>query len=146
MKSFDPIAVLFIIGGLYSFVILLYRVWLGTRSLQWPTVIGEVTQSAIVVRNRRTMRLPDVRYVYIVAGSRYEGRDISALGPGLDWENSAQKTLDRYPVGATVAVFYDPDRPNRSVLEAGISKGGLLFRVVSASLGVVIGLGFQFWP
>ena len=145
MKPYDTVAYFFLVVSIALFMIVLYRAWCGAQSLQWPTTFGEVTKSVILVTTKGTMRSPDVRYEYTIAGCRYEGRNISALGPGLDWENSAQKTLDRYPVGARVSVFFDPNKPHRSVLEPGISKWELLDRIARVCLLIAIGLGFLFW-
>jgi len=64
---------------------------------------------------------------------------------GLGSPEGAQRISDEYPIGKTVVVHYNPDKPNDAVLEPRYEKwlylvvaGGLLFVVI----GVCIGLGW----
>ncbi len=63
---------------------------------------------------------PRVSYSYTVGGQQYVGATIRAgedrLGP-LHTKRSASAVVARYPPGARVAVFYDPNDPSRSALE-----------------------------
>jgi hypothetical protein len=45
-------------------------------------------------------------------------------------------TADRYPVGATVKVYYDPERPGRAVLEVGSGPNNWTFLALTVGLTV----------
>ena len=84
----------------------------------WFSTVGTVTLSTIDVHKsgrRSSIPYPDVRYSYQVLGREYEANKIM---PGAEIGGSgAQKVIDRYPVGAQVTVFYNPQNPYEAVLE-----------------------------
>lgn len=96
------------------------------ESLRWPYVEGEVEQAD----NTGT------RYRYEVHGKALWGNRVS-------FRETDGEPGKRYPVGSKAKVYYDPARPDRSVLEpgAGLSAyiffgaGGLLFVI-----GLIAGL------
>lgn len=58
-------------------------------------------------------------------------------------EDKAQTTIDRYPVGKRVQVYYSPESPSVCVLEPGITFTiknyfWILFMSLSTLLGLVI--------
>ena len=69
-------------------------------------------------RARLTIYRPVLLYEYEVTGKRFQGSRV-AQSPGLDRgvPEFAQKVVERYPSGSTVAVRYNPNRPDESVLE-----------------------------
>ncbi len=107
--------------GSFFFTRALLRAFTARR---WPTVEGEVTQSqtrsprrgagsTAATAGRRTY----VTYRYTVGAEHLEGRRVSF---GEAWDASvstATRLAKRYPVGARVAVRYDPRRPSSAVLE-----------------------------
>jgi hypothetical protein len=60
--------------------------------------------------------VPSVRYRYVLDSKQFDGsrivREPSAMSPA-----EAKRVIDRYPVGKTVKVYYDPKDPASSVLE-----------------------------
>lgn len=81
----------------------------------WPSVPGEVLSSQ--VRSSSRTRRAVVRYAYDVGGDELVGGRVRYLAP-LALER-ASTTAARYPEGATVNVYYDPELPAESVLEPG---------------------------
>ncbi|WP_425442910.1 DUF3592 domain-containing protein [Solemya velesiana gill symbiont] len=80
----------------------------------------------------------DIRYEYSVAGTSYSGTDVTIERIWTQDKAVAKSTLQRYPIGARVTVYYDPSTPRRSVLEPGMKGGwpaqielGVIFCVVS---------------
>ena len=58
---------------------------------------------------------PVVRYSYQVGGQTLQG---SRIAPGMEVGGSgAGKVISRYPLGAQVMVFYNPQNPSDTVLE-----------------------------
>jgi hypothetical protein len=121
------IAAAFWIGAEVSGV--LYQ---GYRSRNWSITEGVIGSSSVDTRTRRGSQrgfrfrrgfgfrgaasFPNVKYSYKAAGKSYAGDKIQF---GLVYNRSYFKKL--YPVGARVDVFYDPDKPEVSVLKTGVS-------------------------
>ncbi|MBY0489265.1 MAG: DUF3592 domain-containing protein [Gemmatimonadaceae bacterium] len=112
-----------------------FRVALSTR--WWPRTSGRV-------RERRVLSLPAsptvpraqdlepaVRVAYEVNGKMYETTTVRWTGISL---LQTTRTLERYPVGTTVTVYYDRDAPQRAVLEPGPTFESIAQVVVSVLL------------
>lgn len=84
----------------------------------WPSTMGTVTNSYLEQRSSSeggTTSYPVVQYSYQVAGQTYQS---SKRAPGMEVGGTgAGKVIARYPVGAQVMVFYDPQKPSDAVLE-----------------------------
>ncbi|HUG33810.1 MAG TPA: DUF3592 domain-containing protein [Anaerolineales bacterium] len=87
----------------------------------WPGTMGVVTMSTIQVRHtgRSRSEIPVVGYQYQVHGQTYTGGTIKAGEKyfSVRLYGEAQKTIERYPVGAQVMVYYNPANPSESALE-----------------------------
>lgn len=85
---------------------------------KWPTTLGTVQNSILETRHSSesgSVDYPMVRYSYQVAGQTYQGNRIA---PGMEVGGSgAGKVVARYPAGAQVMVFYNPQKPSEAVLE-----------------------------
>lgn len=85
---------------------------------QWPSTLGSVTASYLERRasgKNGSTNYPVVHYAYQVGRQPYQGRKI-APGPEVGGSGAA-KVVARYPVGAQVMVFYNPQDPADAVLE-----------------------------
>ena len=114
--------------GIISFVLLILNVvFLGIiyfmrRKMaavsQWPSTMGTVMASSIEWRSSSdsgSTAYPVVQYSYQVNGQAYQS---SKLAPGPEMGGTgAQKVVARYPSGAQVLVFYNPQNPSEAVLE-----------------------------
>jgi hypothetical protein len=91
-------------------------------SSTWPHVSGEITHAEISSDSDGAYS-PLVRYSYSVSGVSFTGERICfGLERMFAGHKFAQTYTERYRVGSAVAVYYDPNQPSASVLEAGISK------------------------
>ena len=85
---------------------------------QWPSTMGTVMMSTIESRSSSEggyTEYPAVQYSYQVGGQAYQSMK---LAPGPEVGGSgARKVVERYPVGAQVMVFYNPQNPSDAVLE-----------------------------
>ena len=87
----------------------------------WPGTMGTVLIST--VQSRRTGRSHStyavVVYQYQVNAQAYQGQTIRAgeQFPTVRIIGQAQETVNRYPVGAQVMVYYNPANPQESALE-----------------------------
>ena len=85
---------------------------------QWPSTMGTVNKSFLESRSSSdsgSTDYPVVEYSYQVAGQAYQSTKI-APGPEVGG-TGAGKVVARYPAGAQVMVFYDPQKPSDAVLE-----------------------------
>ena len=147
------IIVLFIVGVFaFIFVVLnffMYRTIAETQSREkavqtWPTVTGKIgTSEARSHRHggHQSAVFPHVTYTYEVNGKTYHSSNIMAGGEigGLNVES----TLARYPQGAQVTVYYDPQNPKDAVLEPNkttVSKAMWLMLVAMNIIVCVAGV------
>jgi Protein of unknown function (DUF3592) len=97
------------------------------ESETWPSVPGVITDSEITsyVRTNngksQTMYSAEVKAVYEVDGKQYSTSMINLAGSSsTSVRSSVQTKVQKYPKGAAVVVFYDPEYPDRAVLEPGM--------------------------
>jgi hypothetical protein len=112
-----------ILGGIGFFLYRRYQQGNAYRqsSQTWPSTSGTVLMST--VQSKRTGRsrsiYPVVVYQYTVNGQNYQNQRIKAGEQFMSIRitGEAQATAARYPVGATVTVYYNPANPAESALE-----------------------------
>lgn len=84
----------------------------------WRTTTGTVMMSS-VQSGHRGSRYPVVVYQYEVNGKSHQSQIIKAGEQYLNisFAGQAQEIVNRYPIGTTVTVYYNPDNPAESALE-----------------------------
>lgn len=104
----------------------------------WPTTSGVVTFAGIVERSSgedQPVYAADLRYNYTVGSQPYQGTRIRAVqAAGTPDSAAAESVLKRYVPGQQIPVYYNPDHPERAVLEQGFDP----------ALWLPIGLGVFF--
>ena len=120
---------LFLIVGIISFFFLVLNVvFLGiiffmrrrmAAVSRWPSTMGTVNTSYLERRHSSSdsgsTNYPVVQYSYQVSGQAYQSTKL-APGPEIGG-TGAGKVVSRYPAGAQVMVFYNPQNPSDAVLE-----------------------------
>jgi hypothetical protein len=112
-----------ILGGIGFFIY--RRSQQGTAYRQnaqsWPSTRGTVLMSTLQVKRtgRSRSEVPLVLYQYEVNGKEHQGQRIKAGEQFLSIRvaGEARATVARYPVGAKVTVYYNPENPAESALE-----------------------------
>ena len=102
-----------------------------SNSRTWPQAQGTMLVSA-VDRKTSTARdgpgrtsststsyMPRVEYRYEVDGEAHTGTRLELLERGEGTRAKVAAKLEKFPQGAKVAVYYDPDDPAQSVLKPG---------------------------
>jgi hypothetical protein len=120
---------LIVIGSILFSVLIIDGILLGiiivtqrsvAKAASWPSTMGTVVFSSIEWRRGSkggSVAYPVVQYNYQVMGQMLQGRKVQ---PGPETGGTgAQKVVDRYPAGAQVMVYYDPQNPSNAVLERG---------------------------
>ncbi len=108
--------VLILLNTIFLAIIYFMRRRMATVST-WPSTMGTVSASFLEQRSdsEGTTNYPVVQYSYQVGGQTYQS---SKRAPGMEVGGTgAGSVIARYPVGAQVMVFYDPQKPSDAVLE-----------------------------
>ncbi|RKH73412.1 DUF3592 domain-containing protein [Corallococcus aberystwythensis] len=116
---------------------------------RWPSVPGTITRSEVeAVRSSKggTTYGPKVAYRYSVDGQRYEGGTDRSAAWRTSNPRDAERQVARFPIGATVPVYYQPGKPSETVLQPGLRSTDLFvlmillpFNLVALWLGALVG-------
>jgi len=91
---------------------------------QWACTPGIVIRSE--VENRFETFAVVVRYGYEVDALKFVGDTVRCGALQYNWSAPARRASEKYPVGASVTVYYDPKSPRLSVREPGESNATLV--------------------
>jgi hypothetical protein len=88
-------------------------------STHWPSVPGRITSSrTVMITGRHGSSGADIRYSYSVGGSRFDGSRLEVVSYSSN-TSYASDAVAEFREGQDVPVYYDPARPERSVLRRG---------------------------
>lgn len=114
----------------------------------WASTMGTVLTSYLERRSSSdgSTNYPIVQYSYQVGGQMYQGAKIA---PGMEVGGTgAGKVVNRYPQGAQVMVFYDPNNPSDAVLEKKSPAQWLMWLLLVVFdvmlCGMAVAFGFAF--
>jgi hypothetical protein len=122
--------VLFILNVVFLTILFFMRRRMATVS-QWPATMGNVIGSSIERRSSEDgyTDYPVVQYSYQVGGQAYQSYKL-APGPEVGG-TGARKVVAKYPAGAQVMVFYDPQNPAEAVLERKAPAQWLMWLILA---------------
>ena len=139
----NPLAGIFL-GGIFLAVGLAMFFYWGRPLLiksqaseNWPSVSGRVKTSEVTQSRSdgKTMFSPNVVFEYKQNGRPYlSSHVVVGTGWSSSESSSAYSVTNKYPVGSSVEVYYDPTDPAYGVLETGTKS--------SAYFVYFLGLGF----
>ena len=105
------------------FGVIIHKMQQVRRTANWPSAQGRIVHSQMRTVRRekadaatKVGNVPAVEYVYSVNGVEYHGKRIG-IGEIPADSPQAEAALERYQVGRTGPVFYNPDKPEEAVLE-----------------------------
>lgn len=142
---YSVIGAVFLVLGIVMFFLRRRSAEKQAASPHWPTAAGTIVDSRVhTFRNKgRDYHTARVGYTYQAGGKEHRSQRITWGGnPYSRQPDEAQATLARYPVGATVPVHYNPQKPEESVLEPK-AKGGL--RALTSVTAAFTGIGALFF-
>ncbi len=116
------------------------------ESQGWPGVSGQINRSGVKRSassdddgNTTYSYSPAVEYSYQVGGQSFTSRRmVFGAVKGYSSPAKAEKELARYPAGAAVTVYYNPENPAEAVLER--TAGGFNAMLIGGIICLVIGL------
>ncbi len=112
------------------------------ESTRWPSTPGAIVSAEVQEQRplqshsgyQKTDYLPVVKYSYTVSGTSHTGShrtfndDVVVYGS----TDKAEAAIEKYPVGKTVQVYFNPTNPADAVLEPG--KAGPSWRSLTAGI------------
>jgi len=108
------------------------------KSRSWPTASGTILDSSMEAHHNRdedgdikTTYGASIQYKYLVDGQEFQGNRRTFTNVRTSSVRNTEKILERYPLGSSVDVFYDPDDPSSSVLEPGVGAGTYILLAVA---------------
>ena len=115
-------------------------------SLSWPNAEGSITDSAVQSHwdqnHRRNTYSAAIQYVYRIEDVEYRSSRVAWGGRASSTDDRpARELAGRYPVGAAVRVYYNPDKRSEAVLEPS-GRGGLQTLTFVMWTFAVIGAAF----
>jgi hypothetical protein len=96
---------------------------LGKQSESWPTVQGTFVSESSSMRKKKRIH---IFYEYQIKGVSYKNSRVNFQ----DDKDSKRKIRDKYKVGDTLTVHYDPNNPEESVLAPGATTGSLIIKIL----------------
>lgn len=121
MYMWNPYALilgLFTLAGVFLTAWGLSIIVKGRKTLRWPATEGVIEHSAADADDL----LPHTLFSYTVADQTYR-RELEFPGGISPTPELAVSYVERFPAGAKVRVYYDPEQPERATLEPGPARG-----------------------
>lgn len=136
---FNPYSIilgLFVVTGLLTTAWGLRIISLARKTLQWPTVKGVIDESRVSSdASEMNDLLPHIKFSYLVDQKEYQ-QLLKFSGDITPSEEFSKSYVEKYPVGSSVQVYYDPDHPEIATLEPGPAQGDWL--VLAIGLCVLV--------
>ncbi len=113
------------------------------QASHWPTTPGDIIASEFKVNSDSDGDTYEakVQYKYNPDGIERIGKSIAFGYMASSGRQFHREIHDALPVGAQVAVRYDPSRPDRAVLTHGIN-GSIIFILIFGTIWTVFTVGF----
>ena len=137
-------AILIVVGAAFIVVGLVSKQRANAAST-WPTIQGTIFKSELirhVTRNSgivSTSYEPKVEYQYSVMGQTYTGKRLAFGTMRVKYEQGEQ-LMSRYREAAQVPVYYNPAKPEESLLELAAMGSGvyLVIGIIMAVMGLIL--------
>lgn len=139
----------YLVGGIAAFVFALFAAvacWFGFQTMQasadWPSTKGVIDSSTVERKlGIKQKWQANVLYSYRVDGRAYSNNRLRFADTTGSAKHLQEAWVERYPAGAQVDVYYDPNDMSNSVLEPGGGARGFLL-VLPPLLLIAIGSYF----
>ncbi len=120
--------------------------WKALSSQTWPSVKGRIVSASIEKESirRRVVIREKIQYVYHVKGKRFVGESVTLSPRLMPLRPPAREVVRKYPKGAHVTVFYNPSRPEESVLEPGLNPYIMVLAAVGPFILLVVTMLFRY--
>ena len=111
------------------------------ESQNWSSTLGRITKTymrqEVSYESGNTIYYPEIEYEYEYLGIIYTGNRINFGGSsGNSNRKKSEEVLAQYPVNKTITVYYEPNNPEKAVLERKMGTGG--------KVALIVGILFTF--
>lgn len=140
-----------LVGGLGIFLMVMGMLSLqqGKEARSWKVVAGRITRSTLEekrvdtsygdgLRRSEVGYQPQIEYQYRVGDETLTGKRLSLVEKQYT-QKAGQKVLEKYPIGVTVQVHYDPENPQEAVIATGTVLSSFIFMLGGLAL-VAVGI------
>ena len=133
----SSLAISMILGAIATVLLVvgLLGIVAGRKQATWMRVSGRVVRSKVEYRGEEFAA--DIVYSYQHNHIEYTGDTVSFPQFVYNWRGPAERICRRYPEGATINVYLNPQDPKRSVLEPP-SGAGMVACLIASVLFFVI--------
>lgn len=150
-RKFNPLILLLLIGVIVT-IIGVFTLKNSLEAKKWPTTKGKITSSSVSEERKydssskrhKTEYRANIRYSYNVNGRSYYNDRIFFGAVNLS-RSTAEKYTRKYPKGINVIVYYNPEKPEKSVLETSIGFRNLLTLIIGIAI-MILGIFFLLKP
>lgn len=112
------------------------------RQEEWTQVPGVVESSIVQLSGESYAAV--VTYRYEIRGRRYRCDKVRSLMVSYNWRGPAERLIEKYPPGAAVTVYVNPEGAYDAVLEPGGDDNFVVFAWVFAGMFMMIGAALYF--
>lgn len=135
----------FLAIGISFFVLAFMLLRKGLAITRWVAMPGEIVTSELATLKRYgfpTAVVAKIEYTYWVGGTAYTSDKIMQYGTVAYGESVdiAEKAIEKYPVGLSVTVYYNPKNHREAVLETSLYKRNLISLAVLGSICAIVGI------
>ncbi len=124
-------ALAMIVGGVVLFCWQMFCFEQSLQTQSWETTTGMITRSELRRTGRGGMgRKAELEYSYYVNGQLIENERIRFGGIDI----LPSHTLEKYPRGMEVDVYFDPENPSESVLEPNLPGSAYFLMFIACGL------------
>ena len=116
--------VIFLIVGVVLSIVTLASIIKGKKSKNWPSTAANVVSTEVEVRRdydedgEKIYYYPRVYYDYKVNDRVYRGSRYKLLEQSMS-KRKAHTFISNFAQGDRITIFYDPDKPEESVMQPG---------------------------
>ncbi len=79
---------------------------------------------------------PEVQYTYTAMGATYQNDKISFGMKSGGAHRKIEKYIEQYPINGAVTVYYDPNDPQKAILERKTAKRILVYGLIMLAVGI----------
>lgn len=140
-----------LIGGaaIASGIGILVKMFKVADTKNWLTTQGTILTSKITQEFTRDRHhgtgqgtyVPHVEYEYRLRGRTYHGNTVHPTGlQSCSIHSVCQRIINKYPVGQTVNVYYDPDNPENACLDRTVKSYNIALMIICAAICFLAGI------
>ncbi len=140
MSGLQVFAIFISIGGIYAIGHPFLMKKKIKESESWPEAEATILKSKLRKKNQGKVKYASIKFKFSIQGKEYISKKI-LIGGEVNTSSSkrAIERVEKYSVGSTHIVFYNPKNPKEAYLERG--QEGVWFSVIMGLTFTIIGVG-----